>query len=120
MISKTIVAEKFDNISEYWNPKIAGEVNDTFIKFVKFKGEFVWHIHENEDEMFYVIKGKLTMKFRDSEIDILPGEFIIIPNGVEHNPCSEEEVHIMLIEPNTTLNTGNIENERTKKELDRI
>ena len=102
------------------NPKIVGELNDSYVKLVKLKGEFVWHHHEAEDELFLVIKGSLLMRFRDKDVRVEEGEFIIIPRGVEHLPIAEEEVHIMLLEPKSTLNTGNVENERTHGELERI
>lgn len=114
------LAEKLGRFSEYWSPKIVGEVNDSYVKLVKFKGEFVWHHHEREDELFLVLKGRLLMKFRDRDIWIDEGEFIIVPRGVEHMPIAEEEVHVMLLEPKTTLNTGNVENERTLHDLQRI
>jgi mannose-6-phosphate isomerase-like protein (cupin superfamily) len=112
--------EKFESFSDHWSPKIVGEVNDCHVKAVKLKGEFVWHHHEVEDELFLVVKGTLRMKFRDHEAIIREGEFIIVPRGVEHCPVAEEEVHIVLIEPKSTLNTGNITNERTVAQLERI
>jgi mannose-6-phosphate isomerase-like protein (cupin superfamily) len=112
--------EKFSLFSDCWNPRVLGELNDSQVKIVKVKGEFVWHHHDNEDELFLVIHGTLRMKFRDHEERIRPGEFIIVPRGVEHCPVSDEEAHIVLIEPKTTLNTGNIVNERTVAELERI
>jgi mannose-6-phosphate isomerase-like protein (cupin superfamily) len=112
--------EKFSLFSDYWNPRIIGEVNDCHVKVVKLKGEFVWHHHEHEDELFLVVKGALRMKFRDHETLVREGEFIIVPRGVEHLPVAGNEVHIVLIEPKTTLNTGNITNERTVAQLQRI
>jgi mannose-6-phosphate isomerase-like protein (cupin superfamily) len=112
--------EKFSLFSDYWNPRIIGEVNDCHVKVVKLKGEFVWHHHEHEDELFLVVKGALRMKFRDHETLVREGEFIIVPRGVEHLPVAGDEVHIVLIEPKTTLNTGNITNERTVAQLQRI
>lgn len=114
------LAEKFAAFSDRWSPKIVGEVNDTYVKLVKLEGEFVWHRHENEDEMFLVVRGRLRMRFRDGEAVIGPGEFLIVPRGVEHLPAAEEEVHLVLIEPRSTLNTGNVRNERTVAELERI
>ncbi len=114
------LAEKFQLFAEYWSPKIVGEINDSFVKLVKFKGEFVWHHHEREDELFLVLKGRLRMKFRDHEVEVNEGEFIIVPRGVEHLPVADMEVHVMLLEPKTTLNTGNVENERTLHKLERI
>jgi mannose-6-phosphate isomerase-like protein (cupin superfamily) len=112
--------EKFRQFSDHWSPKILGEFNDYAIKAVKLKGEFVWHHHDNEDELFLVTKGTLRMKFRDREALVREGEFIIVPRGVEHLPVAEEEVYLLLIEPKTTLNTGNIHNERTVGQLERI
>jgi mannose-6-phosphate isomerase-like protein (cupin superfamily) len=114
------VAEKFSKINQMWSPKILGEVNDSYIKAVKFIGEFVWHHHDNEDEMFMVIGGKLRMKFRDHEEVVRPGEFIIVPRGVEHLPISDEETQVLLFEPKSTLNTGNVRNERTLAELEKL
>lgn len=111
---------KFAQFSDHWNPRIIGEVNDCYLKAVKFTGEFVWHHHENEDELFFVTKGTLRMKFRDREAVVREGEFIIVPRGVEHCPAADEEVHVVLIEPKSTLNTGNIVNERTVAKLQRI
>ena len=119
-MNKINVAEKFSRINEMWSPKILGEVNDSHIKAVKFIGEFVWHHHDNEDEMFMVISGKLRMKFRDREEVVGPGEFIIVPRGVEHLPVSDQETQVLLFEPKTTLNTGNVRNERTLAELEKL
>ena len=105
--------QKFTLFHDYWSPKIAGELNDTYIKLVKLKGEFVWHQHEQEDELFLVIKGHLLIKLRDRDIHLNEGEFAIIPKGIEHLPIAEEEVHVLLLEPKTTLNTGDIKNDRT-------
>ena len=113
-MKKVTVNEKLSLIKEHWDPKIAGELNGQLIKLVKFKGEFTWHKHDNEDEMFYVIKGSFTMKLRDGDIDINENEFIIIPKGVEHCPSAKEEVSVMLFEPAGTLNTGNISDKFTK------
>ncbi len=112
--------EKFSRFSDYCNPRILGEVNDCHVKAVKLKGEFIWHHHENEDELFLVIKGTLRMKFRDHEAVVREGEFVIVPRGVEHCPVADEEAHIVLIEPKSTLNTGNITNERTVALLEHI
>ncbi len=109
---------KFTLFQEYWSPKIAGELNDSYIKLAKLKGEFVWHQHENEDELFLVVKGHLLIKLRDRDIHLKEGEFVIIPKGVEHLPIAEEEVHVLLLEPKSTLNTGNVQNERTVTDLD--
>jgi mannose-6-phosphate isomerase-like protein (cupin superfamily) len=114
------LGKKFAQFSDHWNPRIIGEVNDCYLKAVKFRGDFVWHHHENEDEMFLVIKGTLRMKFRDREAVVREGEFIIVPRGVEHCPTADEEIQVVLIEPKSTLHTGNIVNERTVPELQRI
>jgi mannose-6-phosphate isomerase-like protein (cupin superfamily) len=114
------LAEKFRQFSDYCSPKILGEVNDCAIKAVKLKGEFIWHHHENEDELFLVVKGTLRMKFSDGEAIVREGEFVIVPRGVEHLPVADEEVHIFLVEPKSTLNTGNITNERTLSQLEHL
>lgn len=119
-MNKINLAEKFGLFNEYWSPKIVGELNGSYIKLAKLKGEFDWHHHENEEEMFLVVKGKLIIKFRDKDVAINAGEFIVIPRGVEHLPVAPEEVHVMLIEPKETLNTGNIINEKTKQVIDWI
>jgi mannose-6-phosphate isomerase-like protein (cupin superfamily) len=119
-VEKVNVAQKFDLFSDYWSPKIAGEFNDSYIKLAKFKGEFVWHHHENEDELFLVTMGQLLIKLRDGEVRIGPGEFVVIPRGVEHMPVAEDEAHVILIEPKTTLNTGNVVGEKTVKHLEKI
>lgn len=112
--------EKFSRFSDYCNPRVIGEVNDWQVKAVKLKGEFIWHHHDHEDELFLVVKGMLRMKFRDHEAVVREGEFVVVPRGVEHCPVADEEVHIVLIEPKSTLNTGNITNERTVAQLERI
>ena len=119
-MEKINLAEKFSHISEQWKPRIAGELNGQMIKLVRFKGPFVWHHHDEEDEMFYVAKGSFDMEFRDKTVTINEGEFIIVPKGVEHRPNAKEEAAVMLFEPATTLNTGNIENERTVKQPERL
>src|SRR5437762_576375 len=119
-IEKVNLAAKLALFSEYWNPKVVGEVNDSHVKLVKVKGEFVWHRHDNEDELFLVVKGNLLIRLRDQDIRLEPGEFVVIPKGVEHLPIAEEEVHVLLLEPKSTLNTGNVLNERTVKELKRL
>jgi mannose-6-phosphate isomerase-like protein (cupin superfamily) len=111
---------KLAEFSETWSPKIVGEVNDSYVKLVKFTGEFVWHHHEREDEMFLVLQGRMRMRFRDREVMVGPGEFIIVPRGVEHLPVAETETHVMLFEPKSTLNTGNVVNERTVANLERL
>ena len=122
-MEKVNIAEKLSTFNDYFNPRIAGELNGEpacqpwLVKLVKFKGEFVWHHHDNEDEFFYVVKGSFDMHLRDKIITVNEGEFLIMPKGVEHKPVAKEEVEIMLFEPATTLNTGNIENEMTRKDL---
>jgi len=117
-MAKVNLAEKFSLFNEHWSPKIVGEINESYVKIAKLKGEFVWHHHDEEDEMFFVIKGKLIMRFRDKDIQIGEGEFIIIPKGIEHLPVAPEEVCVMLIEPKSTVNTGNIKDDRTIDNLE--
>ncbi len=107
------LAEKFDLFTEQWHPKIVGELNDSYVKLARIQGEFIWHQHENEDELFFVVKGTLTIKLRERDLTLREGEFVIIPRGVEHMPVTEAEVWIMLLEPKTTSNTGNVTNERS-------
>ncbi len=114
------LAQKFALFDDYWSPKIAGELNDAYVKLVKLKGEFVWHHHDSEDELFLVVKGRLLLRLRDRDVWVNEGEFAIVPKGVEHLPVARDEVHVVLIEPKSTLNTGNVRNERTVEELDRI
>jgi mannose-6-phosphate isomerase-like protein (cupin superfamily) len=114
------LAEKFAAISEHWSPRIAAELNGQEIKLAKIRGEFVWHHHEREDELFLVVSGRLRMEFRDRAVELGPGEMIVVPRGVEHRPCAEVETEILLFEPASTLNTGNVENELTRRELARI
>lgn len=114
------LAEKFALFGDYWSPKIAGELNDSYVKLVKLKGEFVWHHHEAEDELFLVVKGRLTIRLRDRDLQLGEGEFVVIPRGVEHLPVAEGEAHVLLLEPKTTLNTGNAGGERTVAELERV
>jgi len=119
-MEKINLAEKLASFSSHWKPKIVGELNDQHVKLVKFQGPFVWHHHEAEDEMFLVVKGTLDMEFRERTVSVGEGEFIIVPRGVEHRPVAEEEAHVLLFEPASTLNTGNVQNERTVKEPERI
>jgi mannose-6-phosphate isomerase-like protein (cupin superfamily) len=119
-IDKVNVREKLALFREHWQPKIAGEVNDSLVKLVKFKGDFVWHHHDREDEMFLVIDGHLTMELCDKTLELEPGEFVVIPHGVEHKPRADKECSVMLFEPKSTLNTGNVQNERTVPKLERI
>ena len=124
---KVTLSQKFAGFRDQWSPKIAGEINDSYVKLVKFQGDFVWHHHEVEDELFLVVRGTMRMKYREDgrehEELVGPGEFIVIPHGMEHCPASaspQEEVEVILLEPKTTLNTGNVANERTRPVLDRI
>ncbi len=120
-INKVSLKEKFGCFNDYWKPKIIGEINDAHIKLVKIKGEFTWHHHDREDELFLVVKGRLLMQLRDGDITLDEGEFIIVPKGTEHCPASlGDEVHVLLMEPKTTLNTGNILNEYTVTRPERI
>jgi mannose-6-phosphate isomerase-like protein (cupin superfamily) len=119
-MEKININEKLNTFSEHWSPKIVGDINESYVKLVKLKGEFVWHMHENEDEMFLVIRGRLVIKLRTEDINLNEGEFFIIPRGIEHMPVAENEVHVMLLEPKTTLNTGNVKNERTIEILEKI
>jgi mannose-6-phosphate isomerase-like protein (cupin superfamily) len=119
-MEKVNVAEKLSGFSDYFNPRIVGELNGQQVKLVKFQGEFIWHHHEREDELFYVVRGSFDMHMRDRIITVNAGEFLVMPRGVEHKPVAREEVEIMLFEPASTLNTGNIENELTVKEPGKI
>jgi mannose-6-phosphate isomerase-like protein (cupin superfamily) len=114
------LAQKFRLFSDHWSPKIVGEVNDCYVKLVKLQGEFVWHEHAAEDELFLVVKGRLLLRLRDRDVWVEQGEFAIVPRGVQHLPIAAEETHVLLLEPKTTLNTGDVRNERTVTELDRI
>ena len=120
LMSKVNIADKLSRFQDHWSPKLVAQVNDADVKLVKLQGEFVWHHHELEDELFLVLKGRLLMQFRDREEWIGEGEFIVVPHGVEHRPVAPEEVHLMLIEPRGTLNTGNVVNERTVAALETI
>ncbi len=121
MIQKVNLADKFSSFSEQWSPKIIGEVNDAAVKLAKLSGAFEWHHHEHEDELFLVVKGQLTIKLRDQDdITLGEGECVIIPKGVEHLPVAKKEAHVLFFEPATTLNTGNVQSERTVRELERL
>lgn len=120
MLEKVNLSDKFSLFEEHWSPKIAGEVNDSYVKLVKFQGSFVWHKHEEEDEMFLVVKGSIRIRLRDGDVRLGEGEFVIIPRGVEHMPVAEEEAHVLLFEPKTVLNTGDVRNDRTREVLGRI
>ena len=119
-MEKINLAEKLSLFKEHWRPKIVGELNGQMVKLVKFKGPFVWHHHDHEDELFYVVKGSFDMEFEDSIVTINEGEFIVVPRGVEHRPNAKEECDVMLFEPASTLNTGNVDDERTLHRLEKI
>ena len=130
-MNKVNLSEKLSLINDHWNPRIAGELNGQYVKLVKFQGPFTWHHHETEDEMFLVVKGRFRMEYRDStpapasaapdcELWLEQGEFVIVPRGVEHRPVADEECEVILFEPATTLNTGNVQDEFTRPQLDRI
>lgn len=119
-MNKINLQEKFSLFAEYWSPKIVGELNGQHVKLAKFKGEFIWHKHDDEDELFYVVDGSFKMEFRDKTIEVNKGEFIIVPKGIEHKPVAAEEVCIMLFEPATTLNTGDKQDALTKSTLEKI
>jgi len=119
-LQKVSIAEKFELFSDYYNPRIVGELNGQLVKLVKFKGDFVWHHHEEEDEMFMVINGSFIMELRDKNVSLEKGDFIIIPKGTEHRPVAEQEVEVMLFEPATTLNTGDQRTELTRDTLQTI
>jgi mannose-6-phosphate isomerase-like protein (cupin superfamily) len=119
-MDKVNISEKLSQFHEQWSPKIVAELNGQCVKLVKFQGPFVWHHHEQEDEMFLVVHGSFVMKFRDRDVTLKAGEFIVVPRGVEHMPVADDEAHVMLFEPNSTLNTGNVRNERTLAQLERL
>jgi mannose-6-phosphate isomerase-like protein (cupin superfamily) len=119
-MDKVNVADKFKQVKEFWKPYIVAELNGQHVKLDKLKGEFIWHHHVNEDEMFLVVKGRFRMEFQDRHVWLEEGEFIVVPRGVEHRPVAEEEAHIILFEPASTLNTGSVENERTLEKIERI
>lgn len=119
-MEKVNIKQKLSLFTDYWNPRIVGELNGQHVKLVKFQGEFVWHKHDNEDEMFFVISGRFKMEFRDRTVVLNENDFLIVPRGIEHRPVAEQEVSVMLFEPATTLNTGNIENGLTKRNLEKI
>jgi mannose-6-phosphate isomerase-like protein (cupin superfamily) len=119
-MDKINLRQKLDSFSDHWRPKVVAELNGQQVKLAKFAGEFVWHHHESEDELFMVLKGRFRMDFRDRQVWVEEGEVLVVPRGVEHRPVAEAEVHILLFEPASTLNTGNVENERTVRRLDRI
>ncbi|NQU05310.1 MAG: cupin domain-containing protein [Calditrichaeota bacterium] len=114
------IAKKLSLNDDYWVPRIIGELNGQYVKIAKFKGDYDWHRHDNDDEMFLVIKGRFRLELRDKSVDVKEGEFVIVPKGVEHRPVADEEVHVVLFEPATILNTGNVRTDRTLEELERI
>ena len=119
-MDKVNLSEKFARFSDHWSPKVVAELNAQAVKLVKISGEFVWHHHDNEDELFLVVKGTLRMDFRDRSVTLNEGELIVVPRGVEHRPVADEEVHLLLFEPLETVNTGNVTEERTRSQLDHI
>ena len=119
-MNKINLAQKFSQIHEYWKPYIAAELNGQLVKLDKLKGEFIWHHHENEDEMFLVVKGRFRIEFRDKTVWLEEGEFIVVPRGVEHKPVADEEAWILLFEPGSTLNTGNVQNDRTLRDMEKV
>ena len=119
-LTKVNLAEKLGRFSAHWQPKIVGELNGQQVKLAKFQGPFVWHSHEHEDELFLVVRGRFRMELRDRDIELEAGEFLIVPRGVEHRPVADEEVEVLLFEPAGTLNTGNVRDERTVEQLERL
>jgi mannose-6-phosphate isomerase-like protein (cupin superfamily) len=119
-LQKVTIAEKFARINDHWNPRIVGELNGQHVKLVKFQGPFDWHHHDDEDELFLVHRGSFRMELRDRSVELTPGDFFIVPRGVEHRPVADEEAEVMLFEPATTLNTGNVVSERTVRSLGRL
>lgn len=117
---KVNLREKLGRIHELWSPKILAQVNDAYLKLVKVKGEYVWHDHKREDELFLVVRGRITVQFRDHDVELVEGEFVVVPKGVEHRPVAEQEADVLLIEPTTTVNTGNVREARTQTELEWI
>ncbi|MEP6594489.1 MAG: cupin domain-containing protein [Ginsengibacter sp.] len=119
-MEKINLAQKFSLFHEHWSPKIVGELNSQQVKLVNFQGDFIWHKHDEEDELFFVVKGRFVMELRDKNIELNEGEFLIVPRGIEHRPVAHEEAWVMLFEPASTLNTGNVQNEKTKIKLEKI
>ena len=119
-VDKINLTDKLSQFDEHWSPRIVAELNGQHVKLAKVKGEFVWHHHEDEDELFYVLKGRLTIEFRDGSVELGPGECLVVPRGVEHRPVAEEETHILMFEPASTLNTGNVRSERTVEDPERL
>jgi mannose-6-phosphate isomerase-like protein (cupin superfamily) len=119
-LDKVTLSDKFAQFGEHWTPKVVGELNGQQVKLVKFKGPFVWHHHDLEDELFLVHRGRFRMEFRDRSVDLVAGDFLVVPRGLEHRPVADEEVEVLLFEPANTLNTGNVRNERTVDDLERL
>ncbi|MHB9144872.1 MAG: cupin domain-containing protein [Symbiobacteriia bacterium] len=120
MIQKINLTQKFSRFTDHWSPKIVGEVNDAYVKLAKLEGTFDWHRHDAEDELFFVVKGRLVVRLRDQDIELAEGEMVVIPKGVEHQPVAAEEAHVLFLEPKSTLNTGNVRSARTVEKLDWI
>ena len=120
MLRKINIADKFSRFDEIWVPKIAAELNNDYIKLDKFHGEFLWHKHDDEDELFLVVKGSIIVKLRDGDVEVAEGEFIVIPKGVEHKPTAEKEAHVLIVEPKNALNTGDVQDDKTLTKLDWI
>jgi|SRR5215210_1200909 len=119
-MDKVNLKQKLASFTDHWSPKVVAELNGQHVKLAKFQGPFIWHHHDDEDELFLVVKGRFRMELRDGDIWLEEGDFLVVPRGVEHRPVAEEEVHVMLFEPASTLNTGNVENDRTVRDLERI
>lgn len=119
-VDKINLQDKLSQFDEHWSPRIVAELNGQHVKLAKVKGAFVWHHHEDEDELFYVLTGRLTIEFRDGSVELGPGECVVVPRGVEHRPVAEEETHILMFEPASTLNTGNVRSERTVEDPERL
>ena len=119
-VDKVNLEDKFATFQDLWDPKIIGQVNEFHVKLVKVKGEFVWHHHDEEDELFLVLRGRMTVQFRDSEAQLVAGELLVVPRGVDHRPVADEEAHVLLLERASTVNTGNVRDERTRTRLERI
>lgn len=117
---KVNLQDKFSQFSDHWNPRIVGELNGQQVKLAKFIGEFIWHSHEHEDEFFLVVKGSFRMEFRDKSVELKEGDFLVVPRGVEHKPVADQEAHVLMFEPASTVNTGAIESERTRTNLERL
>ena len=119
-MTKVNLSQKFNLVDEFWSPRIVGELNGQAVKIAKIKGQFIWHSHENEDEFFLVVKGAMVIRLRERDVTLNEGEFFVVPRGVEHKPVAEEEAHILMFEPTGTLNTGDVENERTVDDVGKI